>query len=449
MSMRRATSRWRLLAIVAAAIVVAGCMRGASTASSKVPAASVAVSPPASASSPAVTPAPLPSTPSAPPTTPVAPATVASASQAGDAWQPVPHPASIVDVQFQDVTWTGTRFVALGFNQFLDSPDGLTWNVQPGIVANSSLRAVAAGPNGVVAVGSLNDRSSSWFSPDGLTWTASSTGFLMAQAGASTVAYSASDGGLDSAEVTDVVETGDGWLAVGRQDSSPCASDCGTAPIRALVWTSPDGLRWTRVADQASLGGGGMDTVVRGGPGFVAAGNAAGVAAIWTSTSGSIWSRVPDREMFHPRPGPNARDQLTTAMGAASGHGVVVVVGSDNGAQDIGFDNGVRAWWSLDGRTWDEAAAQPFAEDQMWGAASTAAGFLATGPSGEPGCLGGIWASTDGRAWRCVASETTFAGFSACAAAASSSVEVVVGFADTGDDEDPTTRGAAWWRAVP
>jgi hypothetical protein len=353
-----------------------------------------------------------------------------------------------VDVQFQDVTWTGTRFVALGFNQFLDSPDGLTWNVQSGIAANSSLRAVAAGPNGVVAVGSLNDRSSSWFSPDGLTWTASSTGFLTARAGASTVAYSASDGGLDGTEVTDVVAMADGWLAVGRQDSSPCASDCGTTPIRALVWTSLDGLRWTRVADQASLGGGGMNAVVRGGPGFVAAGNALGVAAIWTSTNGSTWSRVPDREMFHPRPGPNSRDQWTTAMGAASGHGVVVVVGSDNGAQDVGGDNGVRAWWSLDGRTWDEAAAQPFADDQMWSVASTAAGFLATGSSGEPGCLGGIWASTDGRAWRCVASETAFTGFSACAAAVSSSVEVVVGFADTGDDEDPTIRGAAWWRAV-
>jgi hypothetical protein len=249
--------------------------------------------------------------------------------------------------------------------------------------------------------------------------------------------------------VTDVVAAGDGWLAVGRQDSYPCASDCGTTPIRSLVWTSPDGLRWTRVADQASLGGGGMNTIVRGGPGYVAAGNAPGVAAIWTSTNGSIWSRIPDKSAFHPRPGPNSRDQSTTAMGAASGHGTVVIVGLDNGAQDVGFGNGVRAWWSAEGRTWKEAAGELFEEGQAFSAASTPTGFLATGPSGELSCLGGIWASDSGRAWRCVASDPAFTGFSAYAAAASSSVEVVVGFTELGDEEDSTSSGAAWWRALP
>jgi hypothetical protein len=83
-----------------------------------------------------------------------------------------------------------------------------------------------------------------------------------------------------------VAAGGPGLVAVGSDDSAGDAD--------GAVWTSPDGLTWTRVVDLAeALGGtGGQDMarVVAGGPGLVAVGfdSAAGNldAAVWTLTLG-------------------------------------------------------------------------------------------------------------------------------------------------------------------
>ena len=319
---------------------------------------------------------------------------------------------------------------------FLDSPDGLSWHRQEGAIATGYPHRIAAGPLGVVAVGTIGDRPASWSSADGLSWTASRD------------ALPASDTGTDSVMVTDVIAAGDGWLAVGREDPA-CNVNCGVAPVRSLVWTSRDGLRWTGVPRQRSLEGAGMNGVAAGGPGFVAVGAAKGRAAVWTSPDGSAWTAVPDDAVFRPQPG-SSQEAWVAAIGVGAGHGVIVAVGWAYGVGP-GGEPAVLAWWSPDGRTWTSAVVDQGAGGQVFSMAATPGGFLATGPSGEPSCLGGIWATTNGRAWRCVASDSALSGFGPYAAAGSPTTEIAVGLTSAGSGESSPNGlpGAVWWRPVP
>jgi hypothetical protein len=252
--------------------------------------------------------------------------------------------------------------------------------------------------------------------------------------------------GTDLVDVTSVLATDRGWLAVGRRDPG-CMIDCGIEPIRAMAWTSTDGLHWKLVADQTSFSKAGMTGVARLGSGFVAAGLAKGRAVIWTSADGSSWTRVPDGPMFHPRStlGSGAYMQVSDV---AVGHDVVVALGMDGGGPG-GDETSVRAWWSADGRTWAKATGERFLTGQVFSVVATPEGFLATGPSGADSCRGGIWGSADGRAWRCVAADPAFDGFGPYAAAANATVEVAVGLGPNPDDAPQGNPGAAWSRAVP
>ena len=69
----------------------------------------------------------------------------------------------------------------------------------------------------------------------------------------------------------------------------------------AVVFTSPDGLAWSRVPDPEGVFGGpgwqGMHAVTAGGPGWVAVGyDDSGEdwnAAVWTSPDGVTWTASP------------------------------------------------------------------------------------------------------------------------------------------------------------
>jgi hypothetical protein len=395
---------------------------------------------------PARTPAPPPGTlvaPSAAEASTVTPSArptrTTTPTPRADGWRPVPDQTTVQGIQFLHVIWTGRRFVATGLEfdaggVFLDSSDGITWHLQAGAYPEAGPGHLAVGSRGLVAV-SLGAYRASWFSTDGLAWTTRADPFPLPLIGSDTV------------EVTDVVATGDGWLAVGREDP-PCQLDCGLAPVRAIVWTSSDGLHWTRVPDQPSLRHGAMTGVARMSSGFVAVGSVTGRAAAWTSTNGSTWTAVPDEATFQPLPGTGTGPEFWAEMsGVAVGHGVVVGVGGD-GARG-GGGGSARAWWSADGRSWTEATGDRFAGGQIFGVTATPEGFLATGPSGEQSCLGGIWASTDGRAWQCVASDPAFADFGPYAATASSSVEVAVGLKALANPPPAGLPGAVWWRPLP
>jgi hypothetical protein len=158
----------------------------------------------------------------------------------------------------------------------------------------------------------IGDRPASWFSADGLSWTAHRNAFPMP------------DVGNGSITVTDVVARENGWLAVGRLDPF-CQLECGTDPIRAFAWTSTNGSHWARVATQAAFRGVGLVAVTRRHDGFVAVGGAAGRVAILTSPDGLAWSRVPDAPMFGSRAWGRRGPAAATAV--ASDDDVVVVLG--------------------------------------------------------------------------------------------------------------------------
>jgi hypothetical protein len=356
----------------------------------------------------------------------------------------VPTQPSVSGVQFLRVVWIGTRFVATATaldtngGVFLDSADGITWNRQTTASADEMPLVLAAGPSGVVATGSTDDHVTAWFSLDGLTWTVRQDAFPAPRG-------EGGQSGPTRFTVQGVVATADGWLAVGREDPV-CQLDCGTAPVRALIWKSSDGLAWTAVADAPGFAGRGMDAVMRTADGFVAVGLGKARAAVWTSRDGATWTPVADQPVFHSRPDIDPGSWVEM-MGVAVDHGVIVAAGMD-GPQG-GGENSVRAWWSLDGRTWSEATGERFHGGQVFGLTSTPAGFVATGPSGQESCLGGIWESADGRAWSCAASDPSFAGFGPYAAAASPSVVVAVGLDSSGPESDQGWPGGVWRKALP
>src|SRR5829696_5717592 len=185
--------------------------------------------------------------PSAAPTTPIT------------GWRPAPDQPSVHDRQFTDVAWTGSTFIAIADGRLLDSTDGLTWHLQD---AEPVFRAgaISAGPQRVLVLTAIGDAAASRLSADGLAWTSTPAPFPVPAAG------------TDDIPINDVVATDAGWLAVGSRVAE-CDINCGMEAIRAYVWTSPDGSDWTRVADQAALEGGGMNSVARvPGAGYVAAG---------------------------------------------------------------------------------------------------------------------------------------------------------------------------------
>jgi hypothetical protein len=364
--------------------------------------------------------------------------------ETADGWLRVPAQASVAAGQLSNVVWVGTRggtvadpnarFVGSGSNGLIDSNDGLTWHQQVPLAGTIGLLAV--GPRGVVAVGSIDDQPFSWTSVDGLTWTAGTKPFPVPDTSTTYVTE------------TDIVATDNGWLAVGREDPN-CALDCNLAPVRAIVWTSLDGLTWTRVADQASLSHAAMTAVTRGGPGYVAVGQAGKHGAVWTSTDGKLWSRVPDATVFSA---PLNTDQTFGASmtGVTASGGTIVAVGLVGTQGDVGS---ALAWWSTDGRHWSRATGDHFLYGQIFTVGVGLGGVVAAGPSGGKSCQGGIWWSADGHAWRCIATDKAMT-FSPYAIAQSGNLLVVAGLGpdptvDPALADEAAPVGAIWVRDIP
>lgn len=211
---------------------------------------------------------------------------------------------SVVWTSLDGVTWTHVGDGGFG-DQFLDLEDDV-------------VDVVAAGP-GLVAVGGALV----WTSPAGQTWTLVADDTMLG------------DDTLLGDEIAflhlhlhGVAVGGPGLVAVGESWTS-------SGGQIAAVWTSPDGVTWTRVAhDEAVFGeGGNMRAVVAGGPGLVAVGETAGRAAIWTSPDGLTWTRLDDDAFDRPRTEPLAD------VVEANGH--LVAIGRDGSL-----------WTSTDGAYW-------------------------------------------------------------------------------------------------
>jgi hypothetical protein len=243
---------------------------------------------------------------------------------------------------------------------------------------------------------------------------------------------------------------GPGLVAVG--------SDFSGGDVDAAVWTSPDGISWSRVPhDEVVFGGDGdqeMVSVTVGGPGLVAVGWEGSLfdqdAAAWTSPDGITWSRVPHDEAVFGGEG----DQQMVSVTAA-GPGLVAV-----GPDLSDFEAGV--WTSPDGITWsrppaDTAVAGGIHIRFMSGVTAGGPGLVAVGWEATPGEIDATaWTSADGISWSQV--PTLAAALAGEAVQSMLSVTaggpglVAVGLDSSTGDEDAavwTSSDGADWSRVP
>ena len=300
----------------------------------------------------------------------------------GYRWSRVPHDAAVFgSAWMHSVIVGGPGLVAIGSagNAVVwTSVDGFTWLRVPhdeAVFGNAGINSVAVGGPGLVAVGDINsgvdgEESAVWTSVDGLTWsrhvgvfeggdpgvvTAGAAGLVALGGDAvwtsvdgitwSRVAHDEAVFDLqlgDGNGVMSVVVGGPGLVAVGSEGLN---SDAPTGRARAVVWTSVDGLTWSRVPhDEAVFGGPGdqgMFDVTVGGPGLVAVGEDAQGAPVWTSVDGLTWSRVPpDEEVFATHGVATSAPKVKIEALIAAGPGLVAGGG------------GGPLWTSVDGVTW-------------------------------------------------------------------------------------------------
>jgi hypothetical protein len=217
------------------------------------------------------------------------------------------------------------------------------------------MRDVTAGGPGLVAVGSVcgetqveyyedgyeeeycaDRRAAIWTSVDGVIW--------------ARVPHDESIfGGNEDVEIASVTAGGSALVAVGNASSHEEPSfGYGTETTRAVVWTSVDGITWSRLGlGDAVIDGIAMQSVTTSGPGFVAVGSApfrgGSIAAVWTSPDGFDWSSAPyTRKVFGDGVG---YERVEMASVTAGGPGLVAVGGPESA---------VLVWTSVDGRTWSQ-----------------------------------------------------------------------------------------------
>lgn len=297
------------------------------------------------------------------------------------------------------VTVGGPGFVAVGFvdtevDQTLGStasiagavwtsPDGLEWTRSPdeaGVFSGEGgreLNAVAAGGPGLVALGQDVIGAAVWTSPDGLAWTRvpDATGVL---------------GG--SQDLNGFVAAGGQLVAVGS------SYDNDGPGLSATVWTSPDGTNWARQFipqyDPAEVHAS-MNAVIEGGPGLIAVGFVSTGddedAAVWTSPDGVTWTRVPHDEAVFGGSGYQSMNAVTVG-----GPGLVAV-GQDSSGDGVG----AAVWTSPDGVAWTKVPGNPdtFGGSDariMLGVAADGSRLVAVGAIGTGSA---IWTSPDGAMW--------------------------------------------------
>jgi hypothetical protein len=224
------------------------------------------------------------------------------------------------------------------------STDGIAWSRVPddaAIVRAADLNSVVAGGPGFVAVGSDRSGAAVWTSPDGVTW--------------SRVPHDEEIfGGIYGQSMRSVTVGGPGLVAVGLHGPHDHSDGSGLDDLNAAVWTSVDGITWSRIpANDAVFGGAGhqmMSSVTAGGPGLVAVGSDSPVgdeehmytySAVWTSLDGTEWSRV-------------ALDELVIGGGYSAMYSVVA---GDLGLVAVGYhESHIPIWTSMDGITWSRVA---------------------------------------------------------------------------------------------
>ncbi len=343
-------------------------------------------------------------------TTTTVPATTTVVDQIAGVWARVPHDETVFGGDYwptmESVAAGGPGLVAVGYDSSDDdidaavwiSVDGVTWSRVPhdetvfGGEGKQIMFSVAAGGPGVVAVGYDGFEAAVWTSVDGVTW--------------SRVPHDEMVFGDPPQGMVSVTAGGPGLVAVGYDDSG--------GDRDMAVWTSVDGVTWSRVPHDETVFGGEyweeVQSVTAGGPGLVAVGydgpSDATCAAVWTSVDGVTWNRVPhDNTVF----GDYNNLQMNSVTAGGPG---VVAVGSDRS----GVSHDAAVWTSPDGVTWTRVPHDETifgGEDHlqtMSSVVATDSGLVAVGCDGWDAA---VWTSPDGLAWTQVPNnETIFGGHS-------------------------------------
>lgn len=251
----------------------------------------------------------------------------------GRAWTRAPAPEAGASASMEAVVAWGDGFVATGIDWAADrgtataafwwSDDGSRWSRAParpehdlglpGEDAVVDVTDVAAGPHGLVAVGSTSRGGVVFASADGRDWR------LVAD--------------LDG-DPAAIIRTADGFLAVGQSGNAHY-------PGAGMTWTSAEGTTWS---EGAALDGGPLNGAASaqlgGAPGYAIVGTG---PAAWTSHDGITWTWAPD--------------QATLTDGSMR-----AVTAEPDGLTAAGDDHCrpgtdcVVAWRSADGRAWSRVA---------------------------------------------------------------------------------------------
>ena len=347
------------------------------------------------------------------------------------------------------VASTGSGLVAVGADRsggdadaaIWNSPDGITWSRVPhdeaalGGESDQFVNDVTVGGPGLVAVGHegplfADTDAAVWTSPDGITWSRAPHD-------------EAVFGGENDQSMTSITAGGPGLVAVGR-DSSGDDSD-------AAVWTSADGITWSRVPHGEAVFGGendqGMNSVTAGGLGLVAVGGDGSAededAAAWISPNGITWSRVPHDEAVF---GGDSHQYMSDVR--AGGPGLVAV------GRDFDDTSGARVaavWTSPDGRAWSRVphSDAAFAEAEMNSVTASGMNLVVVGVDRSVrGWDGAVWISPDGINWSRVPHDGgMFGGDDFQRMHDVTATEV--GFVAVGHDNANGEANAAVWAAAP
>lgn len=323
---------------------------------------------------------------------------------------------------------------ALG-TRLTDSFGALLWaripdDIEDGVFGplgggHQQIYGVTATSSGFVAVGVDaidGDQPAVWISSDGVSWD-----------------RVPNDGRtFGGGFMLDVTAGGPDLVAVGQRAGIDELSD-------AAVWTSPDGITWSPVDDQAeALGGAGsqrIETVIAAGPGFVAVGSDETDGAVWTSTDGRAWSRVPDPDGVLGGPGDQRIEDIVARPG-----GLVAVGGDSDETQ-----GDIAVWLSSNGLDWtrvptDEALA-PGTGQIALGVAAGGPGLVMVGLAEyRDSSVAAVWTSPDGLAWTRVPHDgSVFGGENGSAMTAVSAWDR--GLVAVGQDNafDGSPDAAAWF----
>jgi hypothetical protein len=450
------------------------------------------------------------------------------AVQAPDGTAPPPGQGPVL------VTAGARGWVAIAPNASYTSPNGQAWTSRAALPlqAGDAVSALVAAGTGFVAAGQNASGGNSvpviWLSASGTSWRrlsgaqlnlpapagarvtsithAAANGMAIVASGTLSSGESATwrsaDGGVTWVPVTIPVDAGaavtisglaplrTGFLAV---RTARVTKATGNSATGAVVYTSRDGVTWTRSATITTADGAPLTIgQVSGGPGgAVIQGSADGFLIAFLSADGATWAGT---NTF----GGAAAEQiggvaLTAAgqaviaggTGGATGNGttpVLTLVGAKGGPQQVavaaiaGFtqpevavnaiatsgatqvavgsaDGFPAAWTSADGgSTWGRAAGaglQRAGLQQLTGVAHGPAGWVAVGGPGQAGIPAAghpaVVGSPDGKTWAAEDGTAAFgaAGLIASAVAAGPGGYVIVGWQATGAH----TTAMAWFSA--